>query len=86
MNGTDFFTEIFVWIFGGGAIIGLIYGISRRYDFTTFIKNLIGYGGLGILGWCVLRVLPEFLEWVLPWSGIFIILVVLFLLSKLIRR
>jgi len=86
MNGTDFFTEIFVWIFGGGAIIGLIYGISGRYDFTTFIKKLIGYGGWGVLGWCVLSVLPEVLEWVLPLSGIIIILIVLFLLSKLIRR
>ena len=77
---------IFVKIIGIGFIIGVIYGIAKRHGFTTFIKGLVGFFALCFFGYCALRVLPKVLEWILPWTGIIIVLVVLFLLSRLIRR
>ena len=67
------------------VIIGIVYAIAQRIGLTTFIKGLVGFIVLGFLGYCAFKALPDVWEFVKPWTGIVIVILVIFGIYKLIR-
>ena len=72
-----------IQILGICFIVGIIYGVAKRFGFTTLVKGLVGFVVLGFFVYCGIKALPTVWSFIAPWMGIIIILLIIWGVLKI---